>query len=103
MWRGGGRIKGQGGRTRRRRTARERRAKEMKLGNIGGGLGGENKAERQRSGQAVSSFTAGRGQTGKKIAHVEINIPVALCLCVFLYDADKRREKIKTDRRWSLK
>lgn len=60
MWRGGGRIKGHGGRRRRRRTAQERRAKEAKLGNIGGGLEGENKAEKQRSGQAVPSFTAGR-------------------------------------------
>lgn len=49
-----------GRRRRRRRTAWERRAKEMKLGNIGGGLEGENKAEKQRSGEAVSSFTAGR-------------------------------------------
>lgn len=102
MWRGGGRRKGQRGRTRRRRTARERRAKEMKLGNIGGGLEGENKAEKTEkwtSGVVLYCWEV----TGKKITHMEINIPVALCLCVVFYDADKRQEKIKTDKRWSLK
>lgn len=41
-------------RKRRRKTAQERRAKEVKLGNRGGGLEGENKAQRWRtSGQLV--------------------------------------------------
>lgn len=63
-------------RKRRRRTARERRAKEVKLGNRGGGLEGENKAQRWRtSGRPVLFFTAGRWQTGKKTTHVEINKP----------------------------
>lgn len=80
MWRGGGRIKGQGGR-RRRRTARERRAKEMKLGNIGRGLEGENKAE---SGKRCRPLLLG-GDRQERKSHAWKSISPWRSACVFSF------------------
>lgn len=67
----------------------EARAKEAKLRNMGGGHEGENKDEKLRTRrQALLS-----GGDGK-----EINLPVALWLCVFLYNGrEKKKGKLSSD------
>lgn len=62
-------------------------AKEAKLGNMGGGHEGENKDEELRTGRQPV-LSGGDRQ--------EINLPVALWLCVFLYNV--REEKRKENR-----
>lgn len=62
----------------------EDRAKEAKLRNMGGGHEGENKDEKLRTRRRAVLSGGDRK---------EINLPVPLWLCVFLYNVREKKKK----------